>query len=308
MIRINKGIEINKIVDQNDLKIVKIYNKKWVTNKIKHPRAQKPGLAIAGYLKYLSRGRIQIFGKTEIGYLNQLDPEKREMQLKKFFSIKLPAIVISEKQPVDELIISIAMKYKTPILISNLNSSLLTSRISSLLYKHFSTKIKINGVLMDILGLGILIKGDSGIGKSETALELANKGYNLVADDLIEFYLNSNDEPVGMSIEKIKGWIEVRGLGIINVIDIFGAGAVLEEKKLDMVVNLERWSNKKKYDRLGEENLYFQVFGKDIPMFDIPVAPGRDLSTLIEVAVKYFISRKNGKKSFIEHIYGKEEK
>ncbi len=308
MIRINKGIEINKIVDQNDLKIVKIYNKKWVTNKIKHPRAQKPGLAIAGYLKYLSRGRIQIFGKTEIGYLNQLDPEKREMQLKKFFSIKLPAIVISEKQPVDELIISIAMKYKTPILISNLNSSLLTSRISSLLYKHFSKKIKINGVLMDILGLGILIKGDSGIGKSETALELANKGYNLVADDLIEFYLNSNDEPVGMSIEKIKGWIEVRGLGIINVIDIFGAGAVLEEKKLDMVVNLERWSNKKKYDRLGEENLYFQVFGKDIPMFDIPVAPGRDLSTLIEVAVKYFISRKNGKKSFIEHIYGKEEK
>ena len=308
MIRINKGIEINKIVDQNDLKIVKTYNKKWVTNKIKHPRAQKPGLAIAGYLKYLSRGRIQIFGKTEIGYLNQLDPEKREMQLKKFFSIKLPAIVISEKQPVDELIISIAMKYKTPILISNLNSSLLTSRISSLLYKHFSKKIKINGVLMDILGLGILIKGDSGIGKSETALELANKGYNLVADDLIEFYLNSNDEPVGMSIEKIKGWIEVRGLGIINVIDIFGAGAVLEEKKLDMVVNLERWSNKKKYDRLGEENLYFQVFGKDIPMFDIPVAPGRDLSTLIEVAVKYFISRKNGKKSFIEHIYGKEEK
>jgi HPr kinase/phosphorylase len=308
MIRINKGIEINKIVDHNDLKIVKIYNKKWVTNKIKHPRAQKPGLAIAGYLKYLSRGRIQIFGKTEMGYLNQLDSDKREMQLKKFFSIKLPAIVISEKQPVDELIISIAMKYKTPILISNLNSSLLTSRISSLLYRHFSKKIKINGVLMDILGLGILIKGDSGIGKSETALELANKGYNLVADDLIEFYLNSNDEPVGMSIEKIKGWIEVRGLGIINVIDIFGAGAVLEEKKLDMVVNLERWSNKKKYDRLGEGNLYFQVLGKDIPMFDIPVAPGRDLSTLIEVAVKYFISRKNGNKSFMEHIYGKEEK
>ncbi len=308
MIRINEGIEISKIIEQNDLRIVKVYNKKWVTNKVSHPRAQKPGLAIAGYFKYLNRGRIQIFGKTEMGYLNQLDSKKREIQLKKFFAIKLPAVVVAENQEIDELIISIARKYKTPILISNLSSSLLTSRLCSLLFRYFSKKIKINGVLMDILGLGILIKGDSGIGKSETALELINKGYNLVADDLIEFYLNSNDEPIGRPIDKIKEWIEVRGLGIINIIDIFGAGALLEEKRLDMVVNLERWSTKKKYDRLGEGNLYFHVLGKDIPMFDIPVAPGRDLSTLIEVAVKYFISIKRGKKSFIEHLYGKEKK
>ena len=161
---------------------------------------------------------------------------------------------------------------------------------------------------MDIMGQGILIRGQSGIGKSETALELINKGHQLISDDLVEFYLNSNDEPVGRSIEKISQWMEVRGLGIINIVDLFGVAATLEEKKLELVINLEKWNRKKKYDRLGEENLYFTILGNDIPMFNLPVATGRNLSTLIEVAVKYFISRKNGSRSFIEHFYGKDEK
>jgi HPr kinase/phosphorylase len=159
---------------------------------------------------------------------------------------------------------------------------------------------------MDIMGMGTLIIGDSGIGKSETALELVNKGNQLISDDLTEFYLNSNDEPVGRSIDRIKKWIEVRGLGIINIADMYGVGALMDEKKLDLVINLEKWSPKKKYDRLGEENLYHRILGKDIPMFILPVAPGRNLSTLIQVAVKYFISRRNGSQSFIEHIYKQE--
>jgi HPr kinase/phosphorylase len=161
---------------------------------------------------------------------------------------------------------------------------------------------------MDIMGQGILIRGHSGIGKSETALELINKGHQLISDDLVEFYLNSNDEPVGRSIEKIKQWMEVRGLGIINIVDLFGVAAILEEKKLDLVINLEKWNPKKKYDRLGEENLYYSILGNDIPMLNLPVAMGRNVSTLIEVAVKYFISRKNGSRSFVEHLRAKDEK
>jgi HPr kinase/phosphorylase len=303
MTKNNTGIEIKEIISHGGLEITQVFNSKWISNKIKHHRSQKPGLSLAGYVKYVERDRIQIFGKTEIGYLRQLTPEERKKKIKTFFALRIPGIIISENQDVKDLVLPDIEKYKTPVLISNLRTSLLVSRISAFLYRHFSKKIRVNGVLMDIMGLGTMITGDSGIGKSETALELVNKGNQLISDDLIEFYLNSNDEPVGRSIDRIKKWIEVRGLGIINIVDIYGVGALMEEKKLDLVIHLEKWSNKKKYDRLGEENMYYKILGKDVPMFTLPVAPGRNLSTLIEVAVKYFISRKNGSQSFIEHIY-----
>lgn len=305
MIKNQKGVEVIALTNIKDLEISNIHNEKWLTNKISHPRTQRPGLAIAGYPKYINKSRLQIFGKTEVGYISQLSPSNKMRQLRDFFSQKLPAIIVAENQEVEPEIINAANKYKTPILVSGLRASLLVPRVTTILYTTFSKKVRINGVLMDIMGMGTLITGDSGIGKSETALELVNKGHSLVSDDLIEFYLNSNDEPVGRSIEKIKRWIEVRGLGIINIVDIFGVGALLDEKRLDLVINLEKWSAKKRYDRLGEESLFFSVLGKDIPMFDLPVAPGRNLSTLIEVAVKYFISRKNGSESFMEHIYRK---
>jgi len=303
----NAGVEINALIEQNEFEILKVYNEKWTSNKILHPRVQKPGLALTGYSKYLDKDRLQIFGKTEMGYLKQLDRTEFEKRLKNFMASKIPGIIVSSNQEIDELITSTANKYKTSVLLSNLRTSLLISRISSFLYRYFSKRIRMNGVLMDIMGQGILIRGQSGIGKSETALELINKGHQLISDDLVEFYLNSNDEPVGRSIEKIKQWMEVRGLGIINIVDLFGVSATLEEKKLDLVINLEKWDPKKKYDRLGEENLYFTILGNDIPMFNLPVATGRNLSTLIEVAVKYFISRKNGSRSFIEYLYGKDE-
>jgi HPr kinase/phosphorylase len=307
MTKDNQGIEIRELITQGNIDVTNIYNKKWLSNQIRHPRSQKPGLALTGYFKYLEKDRVQIFGKTEIGYLQQLKPEEREAQLKRFFALKIAGVIVSEDQEVEDLIVPSVQRYKTPVLISKLRTSLLVTRISAFLYRYFSKKIRINGVLMDIMGMGILIRGDSGIGKSETALELVNKGNQLVSDDLIEFYLNSNDEPVGRSIDRIKKWIEVRGLGIINISDIYGVGALMDEKKLDLVINLEKWSPKKKYDRLGEENLYFKILGKDIPMFTLPVAPGRNLSTLIQVAVKYFISRRNGSQSFIEHIYSQKE-
>ena len=307
MIKSKTGIEIKQLVGQNDFEILKVHNEKWTSNKILHPRVQKPGLALAGYFKYLDKDRLQIFGNTEMGYLKHLEKAEFEKRLNNFMSAKIPGIIVSGNQDVDETIIARANKYKTPILVSNLRTSLLVARISTFLYRFFSRKIKLNGVLMDIMGQGVLIRGQSGIGKSETALELINKGHQLISDDLVEFYLDSNDDAVGRSIEKIRNWLEVRGLGVINIVDIFGVGAVLEEKRLDLVINLENWDPKKKYDRLGEGNLYFKILGKDIPMFNLPVALGRNLSTLVEVAVKYFISRKSGCRSFIDHLDGNGE-
>lgn len=302
MIKNKTGIEVNEVVQQSELEIAAVHNEKWASNRIFTSGAQKPGLALAGYFKYLDKGQIQVLGKTEVGYLRQLPKADYERRVKDFLGMKMPCVILSENQDADDFIIATADKYKIPVLISNLKTSLLIPRISTFLYRHFSEKIKIHGVLMDILGLGILIIGPSGIGKSETALELVSKGNHLISDDLVEFYLNANEEVVGRSLDRIKKWIEVRGLGIINIVEMFGVGALLEEKKLDLVINLEKWNPKKRYDRLGEEKLYFDILGKPILMFTLPVAVGRNLSTLIEVAVKYFISRKNGSTSFIEHI------
>ncbi|MCK7513178.1 MAG: HPr(Ser) kinase/phosphatase [Desulfobacterales bacterium] len=193
-----------------------------------------------------------------------------------------------------------AARYATPVLVSELHTAPLVSRLSAFLYQYFSKKIKMNGVLMDIMGQGVLITGASGIGKSETALELVNKGYQLIADDVTEFYLDSNDDLVGRANEIIKNLMEVRGLGIININDIFGASAVLEEKKLNLVINLEKWDAKKKYDRLGEDNLYFKILGLEVPLINLPVGPGRNLSTIIEVALRNFLAKKSGRMTYLE--------
>ncbi|MCX6556592.1 MAG: HPr(Ser) kinase/phosphatase [Candidatus Aminicenantes bacterium] len=295
-----KGIEIRQILELNPLKIQKIHNEKWLNNSVSHPRPQRPGLGLSGYLKHIQTGRIQVFGKTEIGYLHNLKDDEKNRLLKNYLALKLPAIIVSENIAIEADWIAMAAHFHTPILISELHTAPLISRLNAFLYQYFSKKIKLNGVLMDIMGQGVLLTGASGIGKSETALELVNKGYQLIADDVAEFYLDSNDDLVGRSNPIIKNLMEVRGLGIININDIFGASAVLDEKKLNLVINLEKWDAKKKYDRLGEDSFYFKILGLDIPLITLPVAPGRNLSTIIEVAMRNFLVKKSGRKSYLE--------
>lgn len=295
-----KGIELSQIPELSQLKIIRVFNEKWIHNLVSHPRPQRPGLGLTGYLKHIQSGRIQIFGKTEIGYLHNLKEEEKNRCLRNYFSLKLPGIIVSESIEPEADWIAWASRFNTPVLVSELHTAPLISRLSAFLYQYFAKKIKMNGVLMDIMGQGVLITGASGIGKSETALELVNKGYQLIADDVTEFYLDSNDDLVGRANEIIKNLMEVRGLGIINVYDIFGASAVLDEKKLNLVINLEKWDPRKKYDRLGEDNLYFKILGLEIPMINLPVGPGRNLSTIIEVALRNFLAKKSGRKSYLE--------
>jgi HPr kinase/phosphorylase len=295
-----KGIQLSQLPELRQLKIVRVFNEKWLDNQVSHPRPQRPGLGLTGYLKHIQTGRIQVFGKTEAGYLQSLKDEERARCLRNYFALKLPGIIISEAIAPEADWVAAAARYATPILVSELHTAPLISRLSAFLYQYFAKKIKMNGVLMDIMGQGVLLTGASGIGKSETALELVNKGYQLIADDVTEFYLDSNDDLVGRANEIIKSLMEVRGLGIININDIFGSSAVLEEKTLDLVINLEKWDPKKKYDRLGEDNLYFKILGLEVPMINLPVGPGRNLSTIIEVAVRNFVAKKSGHKTYLE--------
>ena len=295
-----KGIEVSQLRELSQLKIARTFNEKWVHNLVSHPRPQRPGLGLTGYFKHIQAGRIQIFGKTEAGYLSSLKKDEKTRCLKNYFSLKLPGIIVAENIDVEADWVAIAARYATPVLVSELHTAPLVSRLSAFLYQYFAKKIKLNGVLMDIMGQGVLITGASGIGKSETALELVNKGYQLIADDVTEFYLDSNDDLIGRANEIIKNLMEVRGLGIININDIFGASAVLEEKKLNLVINLEKWDPRKKYDRLGEDSQYSKILGLEIPQITLPVGPGRNLSTIIEVAVRNFLAKKSGKKTYLE--------
>jgi HPr kinase/phosphorylase len=300
MLKDVKGIEVSQLRDLSQLKIARTYNEKWMRNLVSHPRPQRPGLGLTGYFKHIQSGRIQIFGKTEAGYLHSLKADERGRCLRNYFSLKLPGVIVSESMEVEPEWVAIAARYATPVMVSELHTAPLVSRLSAFLYQYFAKKIKMNGVLMDIMGQGVLITGASGIGKSETALELVNKGYMLIADDVTEFYLDSNDDLVGRANEIIKNLMEVRGLGIININDIFGAAAVLDEKTLNLVINLEKWDAKKKYDRLGEDNLYFKILGLEVPLINVPVGPGRNLSTIVEVAVRNFLAKKSGRLTYLE--------
>ncbi len=297
---------LKDLISLNTLEIVKLFNEKFLDNKIKHPRPQRPGLGLAGFSKYLDKNRIQIMGKTELGYLASLKEKELKQRLKSYLSLKHCVIILSDSQEPSADFIKFAEKYKTPVAISKKTSNSLISEISSNLAAHFSTKTRINGVLMNVMGTGVMIIGKPGIGKSETALELIYKGHQLISDDLIEFYIDQFDSLTGRAVKGIKGLLEVRGLGIINLMDVFGAGALMEEKRLELVVSLEKWNEKTHFDRLGENKKYYNMLGHIIPLITIPVAPGRNLSTLIETAIKYFIARKYGKKTFIEKLYKEE--
>jgi HPr kinase/phosphorylase len=294
------GVPVAELVKLEQLRIEAQYNPAHLGNRISHPRPQRPGLGMSGYLEHLNPSRVQVLGKTEIGYMRHLSVADRRQRFAEYVALGFPVIIQSESKPVDPQLVELADARRTPVLVSALKTSLLVSRLTSFLYQFFSRKIKLNGVLMDVMGQGLMITGASGVGKSETALELINKGYHLISDDVIEFYLDSNEDPVGRAHPEIRNLLEVRGLGIINISDVFGASAVLEEKKLDLAIKLERWDPKKKYDRLGEDSQTLTVLGKEVPLFTLPVAPGRNVSTIIEVAVRHFLARKMGRKTYLE--------
>jgi HPr kinase/phosphorylase len=242
------------------------------------------GMALTGYLKWFPYERLQILGKTEIHFLRTLKPAQRKKILKTLLSHRLPCIVVTHKMKPPADLVSEAEARKIPLFSTVTPTTKFVSEISVFLEEEFAPETTIHGTLLDVYGVGILILGNSGIGKSECALDLVERGHRLVADDLVYIKRLANRILMGSRSEIIKHHMEIRGLGIINIESLFGVGAIRDKKRIELIIRLEEWDNKKEYDRLGLTPATHKIFDVEIPMFLIPVRPGRNLAVIIEVA------------------------
>ena len=243
----------------------------------------RPGLQLAGFYEYFSNTRIQIVGTSEMAYFNQLNTDDKHMVFDKLFAAKPPLVILARGIGANEAILESARKYKVPLLGSDENTSVLMSKIISYLNHQLAPRITRHGVLVEVYGEGLFIYGDSGVGKSETAIELVKRGHRLISDDAVEIRKVSNVTLVGHPAERIKHFMELRGVGIINVQQLFGAGGVKDAEKINMLVELEPWEPQKAYDRLGADRKYKTVMGVKVPYVLVPVRPGRNLAVILEV-------------------------
>lgn len=254
----------------------------------------RPGLALGGYLDYFDSERVQILGKSECGYLSDLPEEVRRQRVNDFVACKPPAIVISRDLPPMPEIQQACEQHKVPLLRSKDVTSGFMATLISYLSVQLAPRITRHGVLVEAYGEGILLTGDSGVGKSETAIELVKRGHRLIADDAVEIRRVSSKTLVGSAPENIRHFIELRGVGIVNARRIFGMGAVKVTEKIDLVIQLEQWDSDKVYDRMGLNNEYVDILGIEVPAITIPVKPGRNLAVIIEVAAMNNRQKKMG--------------
>lgn len=263
---------------------------------ISSPFIQKTGLALAGLHEYLRPGRVLVFGESEIRYLESLDASARLDALAHAFSHDVPCVLITDGWTPQAELLAAADRYHTPLLRTKVSTPLAIAKITSLLEDSLAVREIIHGVLMDILGLGVLIVGESGIGKSECALDLVVRGYRLVADDTVEIRRRGEGESVviGTCPELTRHHMEIRGLGVINVRDLFGVASTRSTKRVELVVQLERWDPTREYDRLGIDDEFYELLGLNVPLVRMPVAPGRSLAILVEVAARNQLLRSRG--------------
>ncbi len=263
-------------------------------NEIVTPDVNRPSLQLTGFYDYFDSNRIQILGKVEYTYLTQISAEERYKRLEMLFSHKIPALIITRGLDAMDGMDELSEKYGVPVMRTQYSSSRFMSAIIAWLNKELAPRITRHGVLVEVYGEGILILGESGVGKSEAAIELVKRGHRLVADDAVEIKKVSDISLVGSSPEIIRHFIELRGIGIIDVKEIFGIGAVKNTEKIDMVINLEAWVDGKQYDRLGLEEEYTEILGIKIPSLLIPVKPGRNLAVIVEIAAMNNRQKRNG--------------
>ena len=244
----------------------------------------RPGLHLAGFFDHYEPMRVYVCGTVETAYLQKLSPEERIIIFDHFLSYKCPALIFARGfQPMPECL-EMAKKYDVTVLGTKDTTSYIVSSLITYLKSALAPRVTRHGVLVEIYGEGILINGDSGIGKSETAIELVKRGHRLVADDAVELRKVSNRQIMGTAPENIRHFIELRGIGIVNVARVFGVGAVKLSESLDLVVQLEAWDPTKNYQRTGLENEYYDILGVSIPSTSIPVSPGRNLAVVLETA------------------------
>jgi len=277
-----------------DLRLSLIAGKRGLSRRIASSRIQKPGLALAGYTEYLHKERLQIFGNTEMSYLKTLAPERAADVLGKFFAQEVACLVVTKALEVPPQMSVAAEQAGVPVLQTSHLSSAFIANIQNYLEDILSASTSMHGVLLDVFGVGILLLGKSGIGKSEIALDLVMRGHRLVADDIVDIKRRTAESVYGTGSEIIKHHMEVRGLGIINIKDLFGVAAIRERKKIEIVLELVEWDPHVEYDRLGVEDKKFRILDVEIPVLIVPVRPGRNMTTIVEVAARNHLLKLQG--------------
>jgi HPr kinase/phosphorylase len=261
---------------------------------IQSREVNRPGIELNGFYDYFDNHRIAIIGRAETAMLQNFGEEKKNESIRKFFSMKPPAVIIARGMDPDPVATESAQKYKVPLLRSTESTSNVVAALVSYLNVELAPRITRHGVLVEVYGEGVLLVGDSGVGKSETAIEIIKRGHRLIADDAVEIRRVSSRSLVGQAPENIRHFIELRGIGIINARRLFGMGAVKPQEKIDMVINLEIWDSTKVYDRMGMNDEYTEILGIKVPVLTIPVKPGRNLAVIIEVAAMNNRQKKMG--------------
>lgn len=291
--KVQSTIKLKAVMDEHKLETV--YMPEGGENaEITVADVNRPSLQIAGFFDYFDTKRIQILGKVEWTYLEQMESAERKKSLDRLFKTGIPAVIITRNMEAFPELIKCAEEYKTPLLrTENSTSSFMSSLILSL-NVALAPMTTVHGVLVEVYGEGILIMGESGVGKSEMAIELVKRGHRLVADDAVEIRRVSHKTLVGSSPEIIRHFIELRGIGIVDVRRIFGMGAVKDTENIDLIINLEVWQSGKHYDRLGLDDFTTELLGLKIPSITIPVKPGRNLAIIAEVAAMNQRQRRMG--------------
>lgn len=254
----------------------------------------RPGLQLAGFYDYFDNKRVQVLGKMEHAYLQGLDSDTRRKRIEDLLSYRFPALVITRNLDVFPELMEQAPNYEIPILRTDESTTVFISKLMAFLNLQLAPRITRHGVLIEIYGEGVMIMGESGVGKSETAVELVKRGHRLIADDAVEIRKASNITLVGSSPDNIRHFLELRGIGIVNARQLFGIGAVKTSEKIDMVVEMELWNPEKTYDRMGVDTHFMTILGVKVPLLNIPVKPGRNLAVILEVAAMNNRQKKMG--------------
>ena len=296
---VNYSVALTELVKEFNLEVV-YASTDYESIRLTVEDVSRPGLQLAGYFDHFEPMRLQILGNVEVSYIQKETPQERAAIFDQFFSYKPPALLYARNFPVDPQCLEMARKHSITILRSGEATASLASNIIAYLRSALAPRITRHGVLVEVYGEGLLLVGDSGVGKSETALELLKRGHRLIADDAVEIRKLSNASLVGTAPDLIRNYIELRGIGIINVAKLFGMGAVKESANIDMVVNLEAWRDDVLYDRLGVENEFTTILGVKVPNLTIPVKPGRNLAVILEVAAMNNRQKKMGYNAALE--------
>lgn len=287
------NVSLKKIIDELSLEVIYTPGE---TDKIlvEENEVNRPGFQLMGFYEYFNPERIQIVGKMEFAYLSTLDEKTRHDRLKTLMSYKIPALIIARELPVFPEMLEFAKEFEIPLLRSKESTSAFMASLIAFLNLNLAPRITRHGVLIEIYGEGVFITGESGVGKSETAIELVKRGHRLVADDAVEIKKVSNISLVGSSPDNIRHFLELRGIGIINARRLFGMGAIKMTEKIDLIVEMEQWDPEKIYDRMGVDTEFISILGVKIPSLTIPVKPGRNLAVILEVAAMNNRQKKMG--------------